>query len=130
MSSKRTHLEELLDAAERGRVATVRRDSATIAVVDAARLRHFLASRLPTRVEAAPEADGWSAFIPEPPVAAAGETFDAAITELVDALRDYAKDWQDHLLDAPNHREHWGLVQLISLSDDEQLRDWLVGSAR
>jgi hypothetical protein len=44
-------------------------------------------------------------------------------------LREYAHDWQDHLLNAANHRENWGLVQLISLSDDEQLREWLVGSA-
>jgi hypothetical protein len=49
---------------------------------------------------------------------------------MVDALREYAEDWQDHLLDAPNHRENWGLVQLISLSDDDQLREWLVGEAR
>lgn len=33
-------------------------------------------------------------------------------------------------MDAPNHANNWGLVQLVSLSDDDQLRDWLVGSAR
>ena len=41
---------------------------------------------------------------------------------------EYAEDWQDRLLDAPNHVGNWGLVQLISLSDDNQLREWLVGS--
>lgn len=64
------------------------------------------------------------------PVAADGATFDEAIHEMIDALRVYAEDWQDRLLDAPNHRENWGLVQLICLSDDEQLRDWLVGPVR
>ncbi|TDQ48208.1 hypothetical protein [Actinorugispora endophytica] len=64
------------------------------------------------------------------PVAADGASFDGALTEMVDALREYAEDWQDRLLDAPNHRENWGLVQLISLSSDEQLRDWLVRKAR
>lgn len=49
---------------------------------------------------------------------------------MVDALREYAEDWQDRLLDAPDHGENWGLVQLISLSDDDQLREWLVGKAR
>jgi len=63
-------------------------------------------------------------------VAADGASFDDAIDEMIDALREYAEDWQDHLLDAPNHRDNWGLVQLISLSDDEQLHDWLVGNAR
>lgn len=63
-------------------------------------------------------------------MAADGATFDEAITEMIEALREYADDWQERLLNAPNHRENWGLVQLISLSDDDQLTDWLVGSAR
>lgn len=126
----RAHLKDLLDAAERGRVATVRRESARTAVVDVERLRHFLASLVPSRAQVVPEADGWSVFIPGLPVAADGATFDEAITEMIEALREYADDWQERLLDAPNHRENWGLVQLISLSDDDQLADWLVGSAR
>ncbi|WP_184697475.1 type II toxin-antitoxin system HicB family antitoxin [Saccharothrix tamanrassetensis] len=126
----RAHLKDLLDAAEAGRVATVRRDSSTTAVVDVKRLRHFLASIVPSRAQVVPEAGGWSVFIPGLPVAADGASFDEAITEMVDALREYAEDWQERLLNAPNHRDNWGLVQLISFSDDEQLRDWLVGSAR
>ncbi|WP_232237683.1 hypothetical protein [Actinoalloteichus fjordicus] len=69
-------------------------------------------------------------FIPGLPVSADGASFDEAIAEMVDALREYAQDWQERLLAAPNHRDNWGLVQLISLSDDEQLRCWLVGAAR
>ncbi|WP_237048094.1 type II toxin-antitoxin system HicB family antitoxin [Lentzea guizhouensis] len=126
----RAHLKDLLNAAERGQVATVRRDSVTTAVVSVERLRHFLASLIPSRAEVVPESGGWSVFIPGLPVAADGASFDEAITEMIDALREYAEDWQDHLLDAPNHRDNWGLVQLISLSDDDQLRDWLVGAAK
>ena len=126
-SEGRTHLKDLLDAAERGRLATVRRESATAAVVDVDRLRHFLASVIPSRAEAVSEGECWSVFLPGLPVGADGATFEEAITEMVDALREYADDWQDRLLEAPNHREHWGLVQLIGLSDDEQLRSWLVG---
>jgi predicted RNase H-like HicB family nuclease len=129
-SDARAHLKDLLDAAERGQVATVRRDSARSAVVDVARLRHFLAPLIPSRAEVVAEGGGWSVFIPGLPVAADGETFEVAITEMVDALREYAEDWQERLADAPNHRENWGLVQLISLSDDAELRDWLVGAAR
>jgi predicted RNase H-like HicB family nuclease len=126
----RNNLKNLLDAAESGQVATVRRESATAAVLDAARLRYFLASVVPSHARVVQEADGWSVFIPGLPIAADGATFDEAITEMVDALREYAQDWQDHLLKAVNHRENWGLVQLISLSDDEQLREWLIGPAR
>lgn len=126
----RAHLKDLLDAAQRGRSATVRRESATAAIVDAERLRHFLASVNAVRPDVVAEADGWSVFLPGVPVAADGATFDEAITETIQALREYAADWQDRLLDAPNHRDNWGLVQLVVLSDDDQLRAWLVGATR
>lgn len=126
----RAHLKALLDAAEKGIVATVRRDSARTAIVDVERLRHYLATVAPSHAQVVSEAGGWSVFIPGLPVAADGSTFDEAVAEMIDALREYAEDWQDHLLEAPNHRENWGLVQLISLSDDEQLREWLVGDPR
>src|SRR2546423_14140998 len=126
----RAHLKDLLDAAERGRVATVRRDANRTAVVDVERLRSVLASLLPARAQVVAEAGGWSVFIPGLPVAAEGDTFAEAIDEMIGALREYADDWQERLLDAPNHVQHWGLVQLVSLSEDDQLRDWLVGSSR
>lgn len=126
----RNNFKHLLDAAESGMVATVRRESATTAVLDAVRLRHFLASVVPSRAEVIHEAGGWSVFIPGLPIAADGETFDEAIDDMIDALREYARDWQDHLRGAPNHRDNWGLVQLISLSDDGQLREWLRGPER
>jgi predicted RNase H-like HicB family nuclease len=118
----RAHLKDLLDAAERGRVATVRRDSRTTALVDQERLRYF-------RARVVAEANGWSIFIPGLPVAADGATLDEALDEMILALREYAEDWQERLLDAPNHANNWGLVQLVSLSTDDQLREWLVGSA-
>jgi predicted RNase H-like HicB family nuclease len=126
----RTHLKDLLDAAERGRAATIRRDNRTTAFVDRERLRYFLASMSPSRSQVVAEGGGWSVFIPGLPVAADGATFDEALDEMILALREYAEDWQMRLLDAPNHADNWGLVQLVSLSDDDQLRDWLVGSDR
>ncbi|WP_395294945.1 prevent-host-death protein [Kitasatospora hibisci] len=126
----RAHLKDLLDAAGQGRVATVRRDTGYAAVVDAGRLRHALTLLCPSKAEVIAEGGGWSVFFPGLPVAADGGTFDEAIDEMVDALREYADDWQDRLLNAPNHRDNWGLVQLIGLSDDAQLRDWLLGVAK
>jgi predicted RNase H-like HicB family nuclease len=129
-SEARAGLKDLLDAAQRGRLATVRRGAVTAAVVDGERLRYFLAKVWPARAQVVAEDGGWSVFIPGLPLAADGASFDEAITEMVDALREYAEDWQEHLLDAPNHRNQWGLVQMISLSTDDQLREWLVGEAR
>lgn len=126
----RNNLKHLLDAAEHGQLATVRRDAALTAVLDAGRLRNFLASVVPSGTQVVQEGSGWSVFLPGLPVAADGANFEEAISEMIQALREYAEDWQDHLLNAPNHRDNWGLVQLISLSDDNQLRSWLVGDVR
>lgn len=73
-------------------------------------------------IEVVAEAGGWSAFVPGLPVAADGATRDEAIIELADALREYARDWTDHLSAAPNHRDNAELVRLINRCDDEQLR--------
>ncbi|MBV9026627.1 MAG: prevent-host-death protein [Streptomycetaceae bacterium] len=126
----RAHLKDLLDAAGQGRVATIRRDTEYAAVVDAARLRHALTLLCPSKAEVVAEDGGWSVFYPGLPIAADGATFDQAVDDMLDALRDYADDWQDRLQAAPNHRNNWGLVQLIALSDDTQLRAWLLGEAR
>jgi predicted RNase H-like HicB family nuclease len=93
-------------------------------------LRHFLATCLPSHAKVVAEDGGWSAFIPTLPVVADGATFDEVIDELADAIREYAQDWHDRLQHAPNHADNWGIVQLVGLSDDAQLRAWLRGSAR
>ena len=61
-------------------------------------------------------------------IAVLGQIIHAAHDSLllaVLALREYAEDWVDRLFVAPNHAGHWGLVQLVALSDDEQLATWL-----
>jgi len=125
VSEARAHFSALIDAAEAGVPATVRRDRLRAAVVDADRLRHFLVTVRPARAEVAAEAGGWSILLPGLPIAADGETFDQALDEMVAALREYAEDWADHLRHASNHEKNWGLVQIIDLSSDEELRDWL-----
>lgn len=123
----RIHLKDLLDAAEQGRPATVVRESHRLAVVDAGRLREYLARLGNMKVDAVAEAGGWSLFLPGVPIAADGATFEAAVDEMIDALREYAEDWVERLRVAPNHAGNWALVQLVSLSDDEQLRAWIAG---
>ena len=61
-------------------------------------------------------------------LAVEGGTFADAVTEMVIALREYAADWDDHLLSATNHANNWGLVQIIALSTDEQLTAWVRGA--
>jgi predicted RNase H-like HicB family nuclease len=122
----RAKLKQLLDAAERGLPATLRRDAARVAIVDAERYVSFLRQAVPERAEVVVEKGGWSVFVPGLPVAADGATFDEAVDEMVGALREYAEDWEARLHAAPNHRDRWALVQLIALSDEAALRSWLV----
>ena len=129
-SEARAHFKDLLDAADRGRAVIVRRDETRAAVVSAPRLQQHLARTVPAQAQLVAEAGGWSVFIPGLPLSADGASVEGALEDMVDVLREYAADWQDHLLDAPNHRNNWGLVQLISLSDDDELKAWLTSADR
>lgn len=122
----RTNLRDLLDTAHTGRVTTVDRDRERFAVVDADVLRAQLAVLRPSGAVVAAEGGGWSAFLPGIPVSGEGDDLDSALEDLIEALREYAADWNDRLLDAPNHRGNWALVVLTELSDDAQLKGWLL----
>lgn len=127
LTEARNHFKDLLDAAESGRPASVRRDRFRGVVLDADRLHHFLSVLLPVSAEMVPEAGGWSIFLPGLPLAADGATPEEAVGEMVTVLREYCEDWGDRLLHAPNHQDNWGLVQFIALSSDDQLKGWLTG---
>ena len=122
----RTNLKPILDTARTGRLVTVTRGPDVSTVVSAGRLREFLAGAVPSRARVVYEDGACVVFIPGLPVAAEASTFDEAIIEMLDGLRDYAQDWDSHLADAPNHAGNWGLVNLVRLSDDSQLRAWLL----
>lgn len=127
LTEGRAHFTALMDASASGRPATVKRGDWTAAIVDADRLRHALAGLMPANAELLAEAGGWTVFLPGYPLAADGDSVDDALDEMVIAMREYAEDWSSRLRLAPNHADNWGLVQLIALSDDQQLKDWLIG---
>jgi len=128
VADARSRLKDVLDVAANGTPVTVRRDSERFAVVDAGRLRHFLAS-IGAHAQIVAENNGWSLFFPGLPIAAEGNSLDDAFGDAIVVLREYAKDWVDRLHGAPNHAQNWGLVQLVALSSDDQLREWLNGFA-
>ena len=79
------------------------------------------------RIEAV---DGyWSISFAGLPIAGEGGTLPDAIEDTIEALRDYAEDWIDHLHRAPNHQDNSDFVQLLSQSSDEQLQGWLLSFA-
>lgn len=125
-TAARSNLRDLFDTAHSGRVTTVARDRERFAVVDAGLLRAQLAALRPSGAVVVAEGGGWAAFLPGLPIAGEGADLDGAIEDLIDALREYAADWNERLLDAPNHRDKWSLVTLTELSTDEQLKGWLL----
>jgi predicted RNase H-like HicB family nuclease len=124
----RNNLRGVLDAAHRGLVTTVTRDKERFVVLSADSLGEQLRRLLPSRAVVVAEGGGWAALIPDVPVHGDAATFDEAIDDLMTALREYAEDWNDRLHTAPNHARHRSLVQLVELSDDAQLREWLLGA--
>ncbi len=127
-SDTRSRLREVLDTAEAGLPIGIQRHNRRVALIDSNRLQQILMdSRRLHRPETVAEAGGWSVLLPGTPVAADGADLDEAVDEFVAALRDYAEDWQTRLRFAPNHRNHWPLVQFVSLASDAELCEWVRG---
>lgn len=124
----RKHLRSVLDSAQAGRVTTVQRDADRFVVVDAEQLLSTLMRLRAAGTVVVAEGGGWSAVLPGLPVHGDGPTFEEAVDDLIEALREYADDWNARLLNAPNHREHWPVVELVQLADDDQLRAWLLAA--
>ena len=125
-SEARANLRGVLDAANAGVVTTLERDHTRFAVVDGELLRSQLATLRPAHAVVTAEGGGWSAFLPGLPISGEGDDLDAALDDLIDALRDYAADWNDRLHVAANHEANWAVAALVELSTDEQLRTWLL----
>lgn len=85
----------------------------------------------PARAVVRAEGDGtWSAFVPGVPAAGEGATLDEAVADVIDAFREHAADWNERLRDAPNHREHGAIVELVERSEDHELHDWIPDAGR
>ncbi len=124
-SNARDNFSTVLDEAAEGSAPVIERRRQRLVVVDQSRFLSAIESSLPTPV-AVPEDDGWSLMLPGLPIAADGRTFDDAINEFVDALVEYAEDWEARLRVAPNHAANWPLVQFVRLSSRDTLREWVV----
>jgi predicted RNase H-like HicB family nuclease len=106
----RRSFKTILDTSDRGGLSVITRAGSSASVVNTDRLRAFLVRNTPAKVQVVNEDGAWAMFIPGLPLAAEGRTLEEATLDLIDALRDYAEDWEDHLRTAPNHEENWALV--------------------
>lgn len=121
----RLHLKDVLDATEQGRIVTVLRDAHLSAVMPAEKLRGYFYRTVSPRVKVYREDGRTIALMEDRPFVSEGEDISGALADLALSLREYADDWEDRLQGAPNHTANWALVQLIKLSDEDQLLDWL-----
>lgn len=128
ISEARTKIKSLFDAAEAGLPVSMSRSEARVALVDAERLRYVLGRLMPP-AEAFHEAGSWWVLLRGLGLYGDGASLDEAVDDAVCALREYAEDWVDHLHADRGHGGRWGLVQFVSLSSDQQLRDWLLGGS-
>ncbi len=125
----RTQFRAMLDAASAGLVTTLARDDERYLVVSADWMLRDLVKLRPSNAQVVAEGGGWAVIMPGLPLHGDGQSFDDAIDDAIVALREYAEDWNDRLRLAPNHARHRAVVELVELSSDEQLRDWLLGGA-
>lgn len=121
----RSSLKDILDAVKDGAVVSIERGNQVAVVTDRERLRDLLVKSVPSTAKVIAEEGAWVIMIPATPFAAEGDTLDSAIDELIANLREYAGEWNEHFASAPNHTGYWALVQLVNLSTDDGLRDWL-----
>ena len=125
----RQQFRAVLDAASSGYVTTIDRDHERFVVVPANQQREDLAALRPSNASVIAEGGGWAVILPGLPVHGDGGTFDEAIDDALVALREYAEDWNTRLRLAPNHAQNHAVVELVELSDDDQLRAWLIGAS-
>ena len=124
-SRAREHFKDMLDATADGRTVTVARDGQLSAMLPVDRLRDYFSRTVSPRVSVYREGDHVVAAMEGRPFVSEGTDVDGALDDLVLTLREYAEDWNDRLRHAPNHQTAWGLVQLVTLSTDDELREWL-----
>jgi len=108
--------------------AISRPERAPAALVNGESPRRFLSSTVLSNVQVVNEDGAWAVLMPAQPFGAEATELVEALEDFVDALRDYAEDWEDQLFAAPNRQESWAMVQLVDLSTDDQLTAWLTCS--
>lgn len=126
----RDHFRAVLDDAKAGLMPRILRDRdrGRFVVLDGDLHREDLAATVKANARVLAEGGGWAVVLPGLPAHGDGATFEEAVDDTIDALREYAADWDDHLRLAPNHAHHRRLVQLVQLSSDDQLRQWVLAA--
>ncbi len=129
ISAARSAISEIYNTAERNlAVGITRENDVPVAVIRQDHLKKALQALCLLQPQVRFSSDGAvSMWLDGLPVSGQGESFDAAGQDLIDSLRDYAKTWIEELRDYPNHKNRWDVVNLVLLSNDDEMRVFLFG---
>src|SRR5437764_9071920 len=110
----RDQLKDVLDEAEQGGVAVVRREKPVVLVLrdDVDRV---VAPKAPLEVKSAVTNGQFAFWLEDAPVHAVGTNLDDAEEQFLDALVDYADLWYQELRYAPNHAQHQYLALRVAM---------------
>lgn len=125
-SEARSSMSEVLNRARRAHTPVIERGAELYAVTEKGSLLSFLKHTVQARPQVLLEDGAYVLLVPGLPFASEATTIDEAVDNLILDLREYAVDWKDVFSAAPNHAENWGLVTLVSLLNDAELKEWLV----
>lgn len=129
ISQARAAISEIYSTVERHLVVGIQREGdAPVSVIRRDNLKEALRALSPLNPQVRFAKNGTvSMWLEGLPISSQGSSFSNAGTELIEALRDYAQTWVEELKNYPNHNERWGLANLVLLSDDSELREFLFG---
>jgi hypothetical protein len=129
ITDARSAISEIYSTAERHLAVVMRRESdAPVAVIRRDDLKRALRALCPLETQVRfSEDEHVSMWIEGLPVSGEGSTFESAGADLVHSLREYSRTWVEDLRDYPNHKQNWGVVNLVLLSDDDELQVHMFG---
>jgi len=129
ITEARSAIGEIYSTAERHLAVVLRRaNDAPVAVIRQDDLKRALRALCPLAPQVRYSTNEHvSIWIEGLPVSGAGKNFEIAGHDLIHSLREYARTWIEDLRNYANHIENWDVVNLVLLSDDDELRVHLFG---
>ncbi len=130
ITDARAAISEIYSTAERHLVVRINREGdAPVAVIRNDNLKEALQALCPLDPQVRFSKNGTvSMWIDGLPVSSQGSSLPEAENELIGALRDYAQTWVEELKNYPNHKDRWGIANLVMLSSDSELSEFLFGN--
>ena len=128
-SAARAQWAQLLKGVERGDWQVISKFNERVVAVRAQDMTELLARSCPFTPEVLFEDESVAIWLPEFEIYGKGASLEEAASDLLDAAREYAEEWDLTLKDAPNHRaREWHVRRIQLASDDAALCAALLGA--